>query len=41
MLNKIYKNNNKFSGISNNFSFKAIIFYDKYKQVELLKNVCI
>lgn len=41
MLNKIYKNDDKFSGMSNNFSFKAIIFFDKYKQVKLSKNVYI
>lgn len=35
MLNKIYKDNNKFDGISDNFSFKVTIFLDKCRQVDL------
>lgn len=31
MLNIIYKNNNKFDGIGNNFSFKVIIFFNKFR----------
>lgn len=30
-LNKIYKEEDKFSGIGNNFDFKVIVFYDKYQ----------
>lgn len=31
MFNKIYKNKDKFSGTSDNFSFKITIYYNKYK----------
>lgn len=31
MLNKIYKNKDKFGVIRNNFNFKITIFYDEYK----------
>lgn len=41
MLNKIYKNNNKFSAIGDNFNFKVKIFFNKYKQVGLPKNIYI
>ena len=35
MLDKIHKNDDKFSGIDNNFNFKTTIFFDKYRQVGL------
>ena len=36
MLDKIYKDKDKFSGMGDNFNFKVTIFYDKYRQVGLL-----
>lgn len=36
MLDKIYKNDDTFSGTGNNFNFKVIIFYDKCRQIRLL-----
>lgn len=36
MLAKIYKNNNKFGGMGDNFNFKFIIFLNKCRQVGLL-----
>lgn len=41
MLDKIYKNDDKFDYINNDFSFKMIIFFDKYKQIGLLKDAYI
>ena len=41
MLDKIYKDEDQFSGIGNNFNFKVTIFYDKCKQVGLLLNTYI
>lgn len=35
MYNKIYKINNKFNGISDNFNFKVTIFYNKCRQIDL------
>ena len=35
MLDKIYKVENKFSGIGDNFNFKVTIFHDKYRGVGL------
>lgn len=31
MLDKIYKDDDKFDGTSNNFNFKDLIFFNKYK----------
>lgn len=36
MFDKIYKENNKFSGIGNNFNFKITIFFNKCKYINLL-----
>lgn len=41
MLNKVYKNKDKFSDTNDNFNFKVIIFYNKYRQVELPLNIYI
>lgn len=41
MLNKIYKDENKLSSMSDNFNFKVIIFHNKYRQVKLLTDACI
>ena len=41
MLDKIYKNKDKFSSIDDNFNFKVTIFYNKYWWVGLLSNVYI
>ena len=41
MFYKIYKDENKFSSIGDNFNFKITIFYNKYKQVRLPPNVYI
>ena len=41
ILDKIYKDKDKFSSIGNNFNFKVTIFYDKYRQVRLLLNAYI
>lgn len=35
MLDKIYKNDDKFGDTGDNFSFKVIIFLDKYRWVSL------
>ena len=35
MLDKIYKNDDKFGGTGNNFSFKVTIFLNKYRQIGL------
>lgn len=35
ILDKIYKDDNKFSSMGNNFNFQFIIFLDNYKQVGL------
>ena len=41
ILNKISEDNDNFSGIDDNFSFKDTIFLKKYKQVGLLKDAYI
>ena len=41
MLDKIYKNKDKFSGTGDNFNFKVIIFYNKYRPVGLPPNAYI
>lgn len=41
MLDKIYKDDNKFGSTGDNFNFKVIIFFDKYRQVGLLTDVYI
>ena len=41
MLDKIYKEEYKFSGISDNFNFKVKIFYDECKQLGLPPNTYI
>ena len=41
MLDKIYKDDDQFSGIGNNFSFKVTIFLDKCRQIGLPKNAYI
>lgn len=41
MLDKIYKGGNKFSGTSDIFNFKVIIFYNKCIKVRLLPNAYI
>lgn len=38
MLNEIYKDEDKFSGIGDNFNFKVSIFYNKCRQVRLPPN---
>lgn len=38
MFGKICKDKNKISSIGNNFNFKVIIFYNKYRQVGLSPN---
>ncbi len=38
MLDKIFKDEDKFSSTSENFNFKVTIFYDIYKRVGLLSN---
>lgn len=38
MLDKIYKDEDKFSGTGDNFNFKVTIFYDKCRRVGLLPN---
>lgn len=38
MLNKGYKDKNKFDNIDNNFNFKVKIFYNKYKQIDFFLN---
>lgn len=35
ILDKIYKDDNKFNGIDDNFNFKLTIFLDKYRRVSL------
>lgn len=41
MLNKIYKNKDKFSGTGDNYNFKITTFYDKCKQVREIPNAYI
>lgn len=41
MLDKIYKDNDKFGGIGNNFNFKVTIFLDKCRQVSLPEDIYI
>ena len=41
MLDKIYKEEDKFSGTGDNFNFKVTIFYNKYRQVRLPPNAYI
>ena len=41
MLDKIYKDEDKFSGIGDNFNFKVKIFHDKDRQVGLPSDVYI
>ena len=41
MLDKIYKDEDKFSGTGDNFNFKVTIFYNKYRQVGLPPNAYI
>lgn len=41
MLNKNYKDKDKFCSIGNDFNFKVIIFNDKYKRVTLPLNTYI
>lgn len=41
ILDKIYKNEDKFRRTGNNFNFKVIIFYNKYRQVRLTPNAYI
>ena len=41
MLDKIYKDKDKFSGIGDNFTFKVTIFYDKCRRVGLPPNAYI
>ncbi len=35
LLKKIYKNDDKFDIIDDNFDFKILIFYDKCKRADL------
>ena len=41
MLDKICKDEDKFSSTSDNFNFKVTIFYNKYRQVGLPPNAYI
>jgi hypothetical protein len=41
LLNKIYREKDKFSDTSNNFDYKVMIFYDKCRRVELLSHAYI
>ncbi len=41
LLNKIYKEKNKFSDTDSNFDIKAAIFYDKCRRARLLKHAYI
>ncbi len=41
LLNKIYKEENKFSDIDSNFDMKVMTFYDKCRRVELLSQAYI
>lgn len=41
MLNKIYKDDDKFGGLDDNLSFKVTIFYTKYRQVGFSKDTYI
>lgn len=41
MLNKIYKDKDKFSNTGDNFNFKITIFYNKCGQIRLPPNVYI
>lgn len=41
MLDKIYKDDNKFDGIGDNFSFKVSIFHNKCGQVDLPEDIYI
>lgn len=34
MFDKIYKDKNRFNDTDNNFNFKVMIFYNKYRQVK-------
>lgn len=35
MLDKIYTDDDKFGGTTDNFNFKVTIFFDKYRQIGL------
>ncbi len=37
LLKKIYKNDDKFDIIDDNFNFKILIFYDKCKRADLFR----
>jgi hypothetical protein len=39
LLEKIYKNDDKFDIVNDNFDFKIMIYYDKYKRVDLFSRV--
>ncbi len=39
LLEKIYKNNDKFDIIDDNFDFKIMIYYNKCKRVDLFSSV--
>ncbi len=41
LLNKIYKEKNKFSDIDSNFDMKATIFYDKCRRARLFEHAYI
>lgn len=41
MLDKIYKEEDKFGNTGNNFNFKVTIFYNRYRRISLLSNVYI
>lgn len=41
MLDKVYKNEDEFCGICDNFNFKVTIFYDKSQSFILLLNIYI
>ena len=41
MLDKVYKDEDKFSGTGDNFNFKVTIFYNKCRQIGLPPNVYI
>lgn len=41
MFDKIYKGDDKFGGMGDNFNFKIIIFLNKYRRVDLPKDTYI
>ena len=41
LLNRIYKNEKKFEKTNDNFDYKLLLFYNKYKRVGLFKRAYI